>query len=273
MANLRMGYIGKSFTTGVLGIVGTLVACGGGGVTSTVAQSVARSPYLVFASEFVMKSPGANDTWAKSQEGGDVTSFAGNGLAWRWDLGRSDVGGNPDWLKQQQAYGVLFGKGAGVDASSGYAGLSIKAPENGSVNVTESGTMVIQTGNGTPAGADAAAFMGYTIELAAGTQGGASEGYAWPKKCTYQLALTPGSRPNGPTDAGAIPKTNPYGLQTYRIALNTTNFTCTGGTLADVKSDLRNISVLVAAANNSGAVGTSGDKEVFMKIGQISFSK
>ena len=273
MSKMRMGYIGKSFSMGALGIVGTLVACGGGGVTSTIASTTVASPYVVFASQFAMKSPGANDTWAQSQEGGDVTTFAGNSLAWLWDLGRSDVGGNPDWLKQQQAYGVLFGKGANVDASGGYAGLSIKAPENGSVNVSQSGTMVIQTGNGTPAGADAAAFMNYTIELAAGTQGGADTGYAWPKKCTYQLALTPGSRPNGPSDAGALPLTNPFGLQTYRIALNSTNFTCTGGTLADVKADLRNISVLVTGANNSGAVGTTGVKEVFMKIGHIAFVK
>jgi len=271
MAFQRMGYIGKSFTMGALGILGTLVACGGGGITSTVAQAVA-SPYVLFASEFVMKTDGANDTWAKSQEGGDVTTFAGDGLSWAWDLGRSGVGGNPDWLKQQQAYGVLFGKAANADPTRGYAGLSIKAPENGSVNVSQSGTMVIQTGNGNPVGPDSTAFMAYTIELAAGTQGGAPD-FAWPKKCTYQLALTPGSRPLGPTGNTAIDKTNPFGLQTYRIALNSTNFTCTGGTLAEVKTDLKNISVLVAAANNNGVMSDTAAREVFMKIGQISFTK
>lgn len=269
----RMGYIGKSFTMGALGILGTLVACGGGGVTNTVAASVA-SPYVLFASEFVMKSDGANDTWAKSQEGGDVTSFAGDGLSWAWDLGRSDsnIGGNPDWLKQQQAYGIVFAKAANADPTLGYAGLSIKAPENGSVDVSLSGSMVIQTGNGNSVGADSAAFMGYTIELAAGTQGGAPN-FAWPKKCTYQLALTPGSRPQGPNGTGAINLTNPHGLQTYRIALNTTNFTCTGGTLSEVKADLKNISVLVAAANNNGVMSDSAAREVFIKIGQISFTK
>ncbi len=271
MANLRMGYIGKSFSMGILGIVGTLVACGGGGITSTIAQqTIARSPYLLYASEFVMKTDGANDTWAKSQEGGDVTSFAGLGLAWRWDLGRSDVGGNPDFLKQQQAYGVLFGKNANAAATNAYAGLSIKAPENGTVNVTESGNLVIQTGNGNPAGVDADAFMNYTIELAAGTQGGAPD-YAWPIKCTHVLALTPGSRPLGPNGTNAIPKTNPFGLQTYKVELNQTNFNCSGGTLVALKEDLRNISIIVTGANNTAAVASSADKEVFLKIGQIAF--
>ena len=273
MANLRMGYIGKSFSLGILGIVGTLVACGGGGITSTIAQQVvANSPYLLYASEFVMKTDGENDTWAESQEGGDVTSFAGQGLSWRWDLGRSDVGGNPDFLKQQQAYGVLFGKNANVAAANGYAGLSVKAPENGTVNVTESGNLVIQTGNGNPSGNDENAFMNYTIELAAGNQGGAPD-YAWPVKCTHVLALTPGSRPNGPEGTGAIAKTHPFGLQTYKIALNETNFTCTGGTLANVKADLRNISFIVTGSNNATAVNSLDDKEVFIKIGHISFVK
>ncbi len=276
MANFRMGYIGKSFTLGILGIVGTLVACGGGGVTSTIASTTAAaSPYVLFASQYQMKSPGANDTWAASLEGGNVTSFAGAGLSWRWDLGRSDVGGNPDWLKQQQAYGVLFGKNASTSAATGYAGLSIGAPggtPTSSINASASGKLNIQVGNGTPAGTDANAFMTYTIELAAGTQAGAPT-YAWPKTCSYDLPLTPGSRPNGPNDAGAIALTNPYGLQSYTVSLNSTNFTCTGGTLAEVLADVRNISVIVKGANNSAAATASVDKEVFIKVGHISFSR
>lgn len=270
-----MGYIGKSFSMGVLGILGTLVACGGGGITSTVAQQQASvSPYLLYASGYAMKSVGANDSFASSHEGGDVTTFAGNNISWAWDLGRSDVGGNPDWLKQQQAYGVLFSKAAADTAPTGYAGLSIKAPENGAVNVSESGTLVLQTGNGNDAGTDANAFMTYTVEMMAGVQGGASEGYAYPKKCTYNLALTPGSRPRGPNGTDAIALTNPFGLQTYRIALSSSNFTCTGGTLAEVKADLRNINVVALGANNANAVAAgAANKEVFMKIGQISFAK
>ncbi len=277
MANFRMGYIGKSFSLGVLGIVGTLVACGGGGVTSTIAQQTTTvSPYVLYASGYAMKNAPANDSFANSHEGGDVTLFYGNNINWAWDLGRSDVGGNPDYLKQQQAYGVLFSKVSSSTAPNGYAGLSIKPPQNGSLNVSQSGTLILQTGNGTGANADSDAFMTYTVELMAGVQGGQAEGYAYPKKCTYNLSLTPGSRPNGPTGVnnGAIPLTNPYGLQTYRIALNSSNFTCTGGTLAEVKADLRNLNVTVLGSNNSNAVLAGGaDKEVFVKIGQISFSQ
>lgn len=88
MANFRMGYIGKSFTLGILGIVGTLVACGGGGVTSTIASvATPPSPYILFASSFMGKAGATGEPYVVSGEGGDVFSFAGGGLrttgAWK----------------------------------------------------------------------------------------------------------------------------------------------------------------------------------------------
>jgi len=259
MANFRMGYIGKSFTMGVLGIVGTLVACGGGGVTSSMATATV-SPYVLFASQYSMIGGASSEPFARSQEGGSVFSFFDSvtgGFRYTWGLGE-----NAEWLKQRQAYGVQATSTSAV-TSANYFGLAVKAPANGSVNASNSDTLVVQMGNGSATDAFPNSHMKFTVTVSGGTQ---DNSYNWSRSCSYDQTLDADSRP-GPSPTAA---THPFGLRTYRIPLN--SFTCSSGTMADLKADVKEIAVKVIGGKDAAASAVTSANNTLLQIGMIAFA-
>ena len=249
MANLRMGYIGKSFTTGVLGIVGTLVACGGGGVTSTVASvATPPSPYILFASSFLGKVGASANPWVVSGEGGDVYSFESTGFAYNWGL-QNDAA-----RIERQAVGNQYAHAAAIN-STDYFGFSFKAPANGTVNASESGTLVISMGNGA-AGSNANSHNTFVIDIQGGTQSGAPS-YAWTNQCSVDRVL------DNTTN-------NSYGLKTYRIPLS--SLTCSTGTLAALKADIKQVSVKVVGGKEPSKDSSTANNSTLMQVSYIGFA-
>lgn len=247
MANFRMGYIGKSFTLGALGIVGTLVACGGGGVTSSVASVTTPSPYILFATSFLGKAGAAADPWMVSGEGGDVYTFSGGGFSRNWGL-------DSDALRiERQAVGQQFAHAAAI-TSSGYFGYSFKAPANGTVNASQSGTLVISMGNGAAA-TNANSHNVFAIDIQGGTQD--STTYAWTNQCSVDQVL------DNTTN-------NTYGLKTYRIALS--SLTCSSGTLLALKSDIKQVSVKVVGGKEPTKDSSTSNNSTLMQVSYIGFA-
>ena len=258
MRSFSMGYIGKSFALGGLGILGTLVACGGGGVTSSVAQNAPASPYVLFASQYALLPGAVSEPYAQTQEKGNVFGFSSGGFGYQWS-----VGTNPDYLKQRQAYGLQFGHGAPINASSSF-GLAVRAPENGTINASASDYLIIQMGNGSATDALPTSHMTFTVSVSGG--GNQAVDYTWPATCNFDKVLDADSRP-GPSQGAA---TNPFGLRTYRLPLS--SFTCSSGTLATLKADVREIAVKIVGGKDAAASAVAGNAAL-LQIGMMAFSK
>lgn len=248
MANLRMGYIGKSFSLGILGIVGTLVACGGGGITSTVASvATPASPYILFASSFLGKAGATGEPWMVSGENGDVFTFADGGFTRTYGL-------DSDALRiERQAVGQQFKHDSAI-TSAAYFGYSFKAPANGTVNASESGTLVISMGNGA-ASTNANSHNTFVIDIQGGTQN--PQTYAWTNQCSIDQVLDNSTN-------------NAYGLKTYRIALN--SFTCSAGTLAALKADIKQVSVKVVGGKETNKDSSTTSNDTMMQVSYIGFA-
>lgn len=249
MANLRMGYIGKSFSLGILGIVGTLVACGGGGITSTVASvATPPSPYILFASSFLGKAGASANPWVVSGEGGDVYSFESAGFAYNWGLQTDEA------RIERQAVGNQYAHSAPIN-SLDYFGFSFKAPANGAVNASESGTLVISMGNGA-AGGNINSHNTFVIDIQGGTQSPAPS-YAWTNQCSVDQVLDNSTN-------------NTYGLKTYRIPLS--SFTCSAGTLAALKADIKQVSVKVVGGKEPTKDSSTTNNSTLMQVSYIGFA-
>jgi hypothetical protein len=248
MANMKLGYIGKSFAFGALGIIATLVACGGGGTTNVVAQQTATvSPYVLFASSFLGKSNASSDPWMVSGEGGDVYTFASNGFQRNWGLD------NDNDRAERQAVGQQFAHAAAV-TSADYFGYSFKAPENGTVNASQSGTLVISMGNGALTG-NANSHTTFVIDVQGGTQNPTT--YNWTNACSVDKAL--------------VATGNSYGLRTYRIPLS--SLTCSSGTLAALKTDIKQVSVKVVGGKEATKDASTAANSTLMQVSYIAFAK
>lgn len=246
MANLRMGYIGKSFSMGILGIVGTLVACGGGGITSTVANTPV-SPYILFGSSFLGKAGATGEPWMVSGEGGDVFTFANGGFARNYGLDTNAL------RIERQAVGQQFAH-AGPITNTGYFGYSFKAPANGTVNASQSGTLVISMGNGAAA-TNANSHNTFVIDIQGGTQDATT--YAWTNQCSVDQVLDNSTN-------------NAYGMKTYRIALS--SLTCSAGTLAALKADIKQVSVKVVGGKEPTKDASISANSTMMQVGYIGFA-
>ena len=246
MANFRMGYIGKSFSMGILGIVGTLVACGGGGITSTVANTPV-SPYVLFGSSFLGKAGASGEPWMVSGEGGDVFTFAGGGFTRNYGL-------DSDALRtERQAVGQQF-EHTSVITNTAYFGYSFKAPANGTVNASQSGTLVISMGNGAAA-TNANSHNTFVIDIQGGTQDATT--FAWTNQCSVDQVLDNSTN-------------NAYGLKTYRIPLS--SLTCSAGTLATLKADMKQVSVKVVGGKEPSKDASTSANSTMMQVSYIGFA-
>jgi hypothetical protein len=272
MANLRMGYIGKSFTLGALGIVGTLVACGGGGVTPTVASTATVSPYVLFASQYKAVANPGGGLLAQSFEGGSV--YAGSDgtvfkyLEPNWQNG-NNLGGwsdqtlTDDQIRARQAFGVKWTQATAATTPAAYAYIGVKAPGNGSVDISQSTKIVIQTGNGTGNQYDSNAKKVVPIKVEGGTQ--STTDWSFQHSCKYNKTLDSAAI----NDSGQ-PGANNYGLRTYEI--NLADFTCTSGDLTSLKRDVKQVTVQLVGGIDPATDSTSG-AYTFLQTGLIAFSK
>ena len=203
------------------------------------------SSQVLFASQYELTGNGA-EPYAISEEDGEVYSFSGGDFYYTWGLGE-----DPNFMIQRQAYGLQFNHAGAIDGNS-FFGLAFKAPGNSSVDISESDTLVIQTGNGAATDAFANSHMVFTIELNGGDN-----------TCSYDLTLTDGSRPGPDQQAW----TSPFGIHTYRIPFGEDYLNCAD----DLKADLQEVVVKVVGGKDATASSTENN-QVLMQVGYIGFS-
>lgn len=247
MAFQRMGYIGKSFTMGAFGILGTLVACGGGGITSTIAQAVA-SPYVLVASSYTPNAAPAGDLKWSTAEGGDV--FMGSGG--NYIYGDYGIFLQPD-IDYHQSVGIQFKHTAAL-GSTDYIYTKIQTPQNAGLDVSQSGNLMIQMGNGVDRAVQTNSATVFTVELNGGAYN--STTYSYANACSVNVTLNTTATANN--------------LRVYKLPL--TSFTTCTGTLTALKSDLKAVVVKVLPANDTNATSTDNNF-VLPKVGLVAFAR
>ncbi|MEY2659667.1 MAG: hypothetical protein RLZZ123_839 [Pseudomonadota bacterium] len=247
-------YVAKSFGMGFLGILGTLVACGGGGVTSTVAQSAAPSEQILFAMGFQPTTVSGDSTvkWKSTQGGKVYVNSGGNGTggAGNWAYGGWGTWNQTD-IDTKGWVGVQFNHPTALN-SADYIYYKVTAPKEGSVDISATDSLIISLGN-EKIGSEANTPTEVTIFVEGGTLDTNTWTYANTCKTTQSLRSTT--------------------LQsTYVIALS--SLTCTSGTLAALKSGVKavEVKVLAGGGNATGDASTTANY-VLIQLGAIAFGK
>ena len=243
----KLGYIGKSFAMGTLGLLGTLVACGGGGITSAGANGTS-SPYIAFAMGYEPHpSPTGDQKW-KTLQGGDVNmgsggyAYGGYGIFIQTDI------------DYHQSVGIQFFHSAAL-ANTDYIYMKIEAPNNGSVDASATTKMLIQMGND-KAGAEANTANTFTVSIEGGDYDSTS--FTYTHSCTKNVDVS-----------GSNLTQNK--LLTYSLALS--GFTCTQGNVVAAKGDLKAVTVKVLASENSASAATTTGNYVLPKVATIAFTE
>ena len=232
------------------------------GATATDGASVyvlvpEPSSQVLFASQYELTGNDA-EPYAISEEDGEVYSFADGNFSYTWGLGT-----NPDYMIQRQAYGLQFKHEIAIDEDD-FFGLVFKAPANSHVNITQSDTLVIQMGNGANTTDFPASHMVFTIDL----KGDYGED-SWNNFCSYDQSLYADSRPLNNEGGTNAAWGNPFGIHTYRVALD--SFTCVSGDMNALSSDLEEVVVKVVGGKDETASATENN-EVLLQVGYIGFS-
>ena len=211
------------------------------------------SGYVLFSSQYELKGA-SREPYANSKEDGDVYSFSDGGFGYTWGLGE-----NADYIIQRQAYGLEFTHSSAIDASS-YFGLSVNAPNNAELNITNSGTLIIQMGNGSNTTEFPSSHMVFTVDL---------KGDGDSNLCSYDQTLIADSRPLNNEGATNATWGNPYGMQTYRIPLS--SFACSSGSMAALKADLEAVVVKVVGGKDATASAYGSTNKTLLQFGYIAF--
>jgi hypothetical protein len=251
MRNFTKGYIGKSFAMGFLGILGTLVACGGGGMTSSVAQQATPAEQILFAMAYqpVTVAGDATAKW-KTAQGGKVYVDANNGWTYggwgTWTQGDLDTKG---WAA------VQFNHTAAL-TSSAYIYYKITAPNEGSVDVSATDSLIISMGNEKIGAGDGA---NTPKQVTIFVEGGALDTSNWTYANTCKITQT---------------LRDTTLLSTYVIALSSPNWNCTSGTMAALKSGVKAVEVKVLPGGDNATKDTStSNNYTLIELGAIAFGK
>ena len=214
----------------------------------------ASSGHLLFASQYELKDGATGEPWANSDENGDVYGFSGGDFIWSW---------SPDAnaMSERQSYGLQFYHDVAIDETS-YFGLTVKAPGNGYVDITESDTLVIQMGQANSLDGHPNTHTVFTIDLNGGEQN--PNDFSWSDSCSYDQALAEGSQPGGEELWDT-----PFGLLTYRIPL--ADFDCGEGELDDLKVDLEEVAIKVVGGKDEEASAATGN-HTLLHFGYIAFA-
>jgi hypothetical protein len=257
MKQFKLGYIGKSFALGAVGVIGTIIAaCGGGGVTATAqSSSGTASPYVSFATSYApLSGASGDDKWA-SNEGGTVSMGSGGAFVY----GNYGIFTATD-ITYHQSVGIQFQHSAPVTSGADYIYLQVKAPANGSLDISQSGNLVIQMGNGVDVSAQTNTARVFSVFVEGGAYN--SGNYTYANSCSFDQTLP---------DSNFQPSGNPLGLATYKISLS--SLTCNAGSLTALKTGVKAITIKVLGdKDNSTRRASTSNNLVLPKVGFISFS-
>ena len=216
------------------------------------------SSQVLFASQYELIDGATGEPLLSSSEGGDVYSFSGGNFIGKEVFHMRDE----NILRERQLYGVQYYHSEAIDDQS-YFGLTVKSPNNGELDISETDTLVIQMGNGVNSDTT---HMVFVIDLNGGEQD--PNDYSWTHSCSYEQELLEGSQPGEQLDP-AEAWDNGWGVQTYRIPL--VDFDCGESDLSELKVDLEEVAVKVVGGVDEAASAVA-DNHTLLSFGFIAFS-
>ncbi len=266
-----------------------LVACGGGGVTPTPGTGgggtgggggggggggtgASATPYVLFASNYVVYSAQTNGAWLHSIQSGDLyAGFGGNYSYGCYSAGQKDIDRIQFYIIQAQANGDGQQCGSATSStaptSSGdYAYVAIKAPaSNGAgvttvppIDISQATTLLIQMGNTVAPDASHGHVNVFTVVLTNDPQGNGSAATAT-ATCSFDQTLAT-------VGAGA-----PSALGVVNYAIPLASFTCSPGTMSALQtSGITSVAVKFTGDKNPSAV--SGEFDT-IAVGYVGFMK
>lgn len=245
----KLGYIGKSFATGTVGIIASIVAaCGGGGVTGVIASNTVPTENVLFAMAYQPTTSSDSTLKWKTAQGGNVYVGTGGDSGGNWSYG--------DWGTWLQAdidakgwVGVQF-KHLNALNSNDYMYYKVTGPQEGSVDISATDSLIISMTN-EKYGSQANTPMEVNIFVKGGVYDANSYSYANTCKITQTLR-------------------NTTLASTYVIPL--ANMSCPSGTLSDLKAGVKAVEIQVLpGGGNAGTDGSTTDNYTLIGLGSVAF--
>lgn len=257
MRNFTKGYIGKSLTMGFLGILGTLVACGGAGITGAGASTPSDHVLFTMGLNALAYNNSDPDLKYSTQQGGKV--WIGSSGGWSYaNFGIFEQSSN-NWAGGAGAIdffgggGVLFSHAAALTSGSQiYYRITPRA--SGAVDVSGTDNLLISLGN------DKIGLANTHNQVTVFLEGGTLSGTSYSNSCKTSIDLrTADTNKN---------------ITTYTVPLSSFS-TCDSGTLTSLKTAVNQvvIKVLTGNGNATSDAASGGTTETLIKLGQIAFSK
>ena len=239
---------GSSSGGSVAGGSGSGSAGTGTGTGSGGGATVTASPYILFASSYLGYATQTNGAYLHSAQSGDVyTGFGGNLIYGQYSSPQPDINRTGLYILQTKA-------AAAATTTADYAYVAVLAPANGTVDISQSATLLIQMGNSVNQTASAGNASVFTVDInnAAGTTPATGD-------CSYNQTLTA---------VGNNVTLTALGARTYAIPLSA--FTCTTGTLATLQSaGITTVAVKIVGNKNPNIA--SGEFDT-IAVGMIGFT-
>ena len=236
--------------------------------TPTPSATVTDGTHILFASQYERLSAEDSGAWSKTKESGLVYVAPG----WNNSGSVQNQSGDWDWgwyeasasdVATRQSFAKQWNHDSALDSVDDRIYVNVKAPANGKLDITDTDTLVIQMGNtsdtdtdpGNGLVAQANTHNTYTVTLSGGTQN--TSDWSWSDVCTADQALTASG--------------NKYGLSTYYVSLS--SFSCSSGSLSNVKSNLAEVMISVEYGKNNSADASTANNMTGLATGFIGFTK
>ena len=211
--------------------------------------------FVLFSSQYERLSSPISDAWTRTKEGGLVYVAAG------WDGGVQDQAGKWDYgWYEPKAEEVLtrqsYGKQWAHDSSLGSNDeiyINVKAPHNGSLDISGTDRLVIQMGNGASP-SEINTHNLFTVTLRGGSQN--QSDYSWSEDCSVDHQVS---------------STHQFGLSTYYLPLS--SFKCIKGTIETLSTRLAEVLVKVIEGKNPEQDNSTKLNHTMPSVGFIGFTK
>ena len=244
----------------------SLAGCGGGGPTVSVAglpttttnnpgggTSLAQSPYLLFANDYIGYATQTNGAYLHSIQGGDVYAGAGGNYAYGgYSSPQAAMNSTGFYTFQVQAAGTA------PTAAADYAYVAVLAPKDATFDISQSNALLITMGNAYDPPDNANKPGGNVTVLTVDINNSVGATPAT-DDCSYDQTVPAAST----VAAGVVP-----GVRNYAIPL--TSFTCSSGTLSDLLANgITTVAVDIKGNKNPNVTPSEYD---VISVGNIGFT-
>ncbi len=238
---------GGGSTVPVTGVLSTPPSTGGGGT------SLAQSPYLLFASDYIAYPTQTNGAYLHSIQAGDVYAGVGNGFLYgQYSSPQAAMNSTGYYSFQIQA-----GTAAAPFNSTSYAYVAMLAPKDATFDISQSNTLLITMGNIYAPANNKNLPGGNASVLTVAINDGVGSGSP-ADSCTYDQTV--------PTQTGTttvVPE-----VRNYAIPLS--SFTCSSGSMSNLLANgITTVGVNLDANKNPAL--QPGEYDV-ISVGSIGFT-